>query len=674
MASAASRGQLKLVPPPPGAPDALKQILARPLPPGADPHLARFAERTSTAGALYISTPITTGARLLAWCRANPAGARDDPFGSELRREVMAENIRALGPLRVRIARAAGAQPVIDPTELDEQGWAQADYHRFWIETISRYVSALVLADGWQYSTGCAFEFSAALLAEMPMLDSDLNPMNLGHAADLLTRAIVEIEDAGMSSEGPRSALQTLQWAEPGRREPTVVDRVRLKDDVLADLAVDHNVALFASFSPGEPRVRHFVSRGTDSSPAEIDGAVARLLTESREGRLNVRTFRRDESKSSPFVYGLESGQEVVQTVRAFAAEGLFTIVNETIDVHDGGVSGVRLGGTVEFAPDTTPRGVERADVARMPIALANQLLSTVYGFPVDVPGGACERIEFSVHPQRVGHRGSHVCVWESEAVEEFEVDTVPSWPNDFSRLIGDKAFGLLIAHLLGAPVPRTTVVSRRIAPFSFGEPTATGEWWLRTAPGQQEPGRFTTRRGWVDPFQLMSEEDPGGTRISAVLAQEGIPAVYAGATLPGDDSGDFVEGVRGVGDRFMLGEEAPTAIPGHVVSAVRSTARHLSAVLGPVRVEWVFDGRTVWVVQLHRVGAEPVSALSPGDAQEWVTYDPSDGLDALRELVRHLAESTTGVVVAGRVGITSHVGDLLRKARIPARFGPANR
>ena len=30
---------------------------------------------------------------------------------------------------------------------------------------------------------------------------------------------------------------------------------------------------------------------------------------------------------------------------------GYFTIVNETIDVHDGGVSGVRLGTIVEFAP-----------------------------------------------------------------------------------------------------------------------------------------------------------------------------------------------------------------------------------------------------------------------------------------------------------------------------------
>lgn len=673
MASAASSGRLRLVPPPAEAPDALKQILARPLPAGADEHLARFAERTSADGALYISTPITTGARLLAWCRANPGGPRNDPFGSELRRDVIAENIRALGPLRVRISRVVGSRPVIDPTELDEQGWAQADYHRFWIETIARYVSTLVLADGWQYSTGCAFEFSAALLADMPMLDSDLNPMNQGHAADLLARAIVEIEDAGMSSEGPRSALELLQRIEPGRQTTTVAGPVRLKDDVLADLAAHHNVALFASFSPGEPRVRHLVSRRAGAPPAELDGIVARLLRESREGSLNVRTFRGGESKSSPFVYGLKSVEEVVRTVRAFAAEGLFTIVNETIDVHDGGVSGVRLGGIVEFAPDTTPRGVERADVARMPIALANQLLSTVYGFPVEVPGGARERIEFSVHPQRVGHRGSHVCVWESEAVEEFEVDTVPSWPNDFSRLIGDKAFGLLIAHLLGAPVPRTTVVSRRIAPFSFGEPTATGEWWLRTAPRQQEPGRFSTRRGWVDPFQLMAEEDPDGTRISAVLAQEGVPAVYAGATLPGDDSGDFVEGVQGDGDRFMLGEESPAALPNDVVSAVRSITRQFSALLGPVRVEWVFDGRTPWVVQLHRVGAEPASALSPGEAQEWVTFNPADGLDVLRELVLSLSESTTGVLVVGRVGVTSHVGDLLRKARIPARFGPAN-
>lgn len=673
MGSALPSGRLQLAPPPPATPAGLKKILARPLPPGAEAHLAAFARRGDAANSLYVSTPITTGPRLLAWRRANPKGADSDPFGRELKREVIAENIRALGPLRTHIARGTKSARVIDPTELDEPGWSQADYHRFWIETISRFASTLVLADGWQYSTGCAYEFSAALLAGIPMLDSNLDPVNLGHAADLLRRASRELEHAGLPSEGARSALHVIQALGGGLATPWPADSGRLKDRVLADLASSYNVALFASFSPGEPVIRHFVSRTPDEAPRRLEEAVSRLLAESHEGSLNVRTFRTLESKSSPFVYGLKTEASVVETVRRLAAEGYYTIVNETIDIHDGGISGVRLGGIVEFAPDTTPRGVENADVVRMSVTLANELLTTIYGFPVEVPGSGRERIEFSIHPDRVGYRRSHLCVWEAETVREFEVEATPAWPNDFSRLIGDKSFGLLIAHLAGAPVPHTTVVSRRIAPFSFGERTSSGEWWVRTAPRQQEAGLFTTRRGWADPFDLLAREDPDRSRISAILAQEGVPATYSGATLPREAQDDIVEGVRGAGERFMLGEEPPTALPTEVVSAVRSTLGRLTTALGPVRIEWAFDGRTAWVLQLHRVGAEPPSTLSPGHASTWVEFEPKRGLAALRELVAGLSGSDTGVLVTGRVGVTSHVGDLLRKAGIPARFRPAS-
>ena len=49
------------------------------------------------------------------------------------------------------------------------------------------------------------------------------------------------------------------------------------------------------------------------------------------------------------------------------AGEGYLTIVNETIDIHDGGISGVALAGIVEFAPDDTPRAVEQPGVAALP-------------------------------------------------------------------------------------------------------------------------------------------------------------------------------------------------------------------------------------------------------------------------------------------------------------------
>ena len=59
--------------------------------------------------------------------------------------------------------------------------------------------------------------------------------------------------------------------------------------------------------------------------------------------------------------------------MRTLAADGYFTIVNETVDTADGGVSGVVLGDIMEFAPLDTPRGVEKpgASVFRMTLVYA---------------------------------------------------------------------------------------------------------------------------------------------------------------------------------------------------------------------------------------------------------------------------------------------------------------
>jgi len=43
---------------------------------------------------------------------------------------------------------------------------------------------------------------------------------------------------------------------------------------------------------------------------------------------------------------------QIEALVRNMSAEGLFVIANETVDVSDGGVSGVIQGGVAEFAPD----------------------------------------------------------------------------------------------------------------------------------------------------------------------------------------------------------------------------------------------------------------------------------------------------------------------------------
>jgi hypothetical protein len=451
------------------------------------------------------------------------------------------------------------------------------------------------------------------------------------------------------------------------------VRRVLLKDEVLDQLAELANVAQFVSFAPSEPMVQRFCrlhGHPPNQRFATPEEAVEALLQASESASVNVRSFHAAGSKGGPFKYGLRDRDEALAVVRRYAHAGLYTIVNETLDVEDGGVSGVALGGVVEFAPGDTPRAVEEAGTVALERGAALRLLETVYGFAPELDFKPDERVEFSIHPLVVGVRRRHTIVWEREQVSQVKLSAALVWPNRFSRFIGDKAFGLLVADTLDLPVPATIVVARNVAPFRFGRRTGSAEIWLRTCPKEPVPGKFPTQRGWRDPFALLAEEDPDGDALASVLAQEGVAARWSGAALPGADGTLVVEGVPGFGDEFMLGRRAPATPPAQVVRDVTALAARAAAEVGPARLEWVHDGERAWVLQLHlAAGVSHGGVIHPGEPSRWRSFDPVQGLDSLRSLIAEASAAGEGIVVTGDVGITSHVGDLLRRAAVPARL-----
>lgn len=444
------------------------------------------------------------------------------------------------------------------------------------------------------------------------------------------------------------------------------------KDAILDELAEIANVAQFVSFSPGkDPQLRYARVRGVDVVPRTLKQAVETLMARAADHSVNVRSFDPAQPKANPLKYGLTRPQQVAYWVRRLASQGLYTIVNETIDVKDGGVSGVAFGGIMEFGPGDTPRIVEKAGTASLPLDVGLRLLTMVYGFSPDLDFPTDARVEFSIHPLRRGVRQTHTIIWELERIGDVALGAELAWPNLFSRHIGDKTFGLLVAEAIGLDVPETIVMSRNVAPFRFGKRTGTGERWLRTSPTVQTPGKFTTQRGWIDPFKLMRKEDRTGNLIAAVLDQEGVDARYSGA-LVADPLGRLtIEGVAGYGDSFMKGKAAPERLPDTVIRRVTSVFDTAVHRLGPVRFEWVMDDQSVWVVQLHR-GATASSGrtIYPGTVSVEYPFEVQQGLEALRQLVGRLpAGQNHGVVLIGRVGVTSHFGDILRRARVPSRI-----
>jgi hypothetical protein len=119
-----------------------------------------------------------------------------------------------------------------------------------------------------------------------------------------------------------------------------------------------------------------------------------------------------------------------------------------------------------------------------------------------------------------------------------------------------------------------------------------------------------------------------------------------------------------------MLGERGPEPLPNPVTADLHAAYRLAHAALGPVRFEWVHDGREAWIVQLHRgASATEGRVIFPGDSERWHRFHVADGIGALRELIAGITGSGEGVVLVGRIGVTSHFGDLLRRARIPSRL-----
>ena len=447
------------------------------------------------------------------------------------------------------------------------------------------------------------------------------------------------------------------------------------KDEILDRLAKRGNVAQFVAFNPnslaGVPRQTFSRVAGHDPNELFLNPrqAVEALIAASGERKVNVRSYLPEDPRSREFVYGLASVDEAMSALLRLTAEGLHTIVNETIDISDGGVSGVVQGGAMEFAPDDTPRCVEKPGIASLPFGHGLQLLNTVYGFMPELESYAGERTEFSIHPRARGWRRGHTLIWEHETGVAPALAASSRWPNNFSRMIGDKTFGLLMADSLGAPVPRTLVMARRVAPFSFGRKTGSTEVWTRTCPFEPHPGLYTTVKGWTDPFALLQAEDPEGRVLASVLSQDAINAGHSGAAIINADNGITIEGRRGEGDKFMLGLDRPEPLPAQVIEDVKSLHSRLSATLGPVRLEWVHDGVRAWVVQLHLGATSSTgSTLVPGESTTWVRFPVEAGLAALRKTLECLPEGS-GLVLVGEVGLTSHVADLVRKAGVPARI-----
>lgn len=456
------------------------------------------------------------------------------------------------------------------------------------------------------------------------------------------------------------------------------------------------NVASFISFGPdGKQRFACVRGISPDTNFSDYKHAVEAMYATDYIELVNIRTFLPDKPDGNPFLPGAKHGFSdpavAAEAIADHVKQGYHVIVNENIDPSDGGFSGVAMGDSVEFAACDIPRCVDKEEdvpCAALSRSLTRRLVREVYGFNLVFPFPSTWRVEFSVHPGPSGYFGEKLTIWQAEEmpVGALQPAPPPVWPNRYSIYLSDKAFGLLMADLHDFPVPYTKVFGRVIPPFSFGTEVHSGEGdWIRTCPRQQEPGLYTTKRGYMDPFALMeredppeksedeeNEEDPRKRKIAAIIVQQGIKPGYSGAAITGHDGKAIIEGKAGRGDVFMTGCAPSQDLPRDVASAITSLWFELSKTFGTVRFEWVFDNyrKQPWIIQLHGGKSESVGdIIYPGEAITWHDFKVPGDLEKLRALSKQAQKENAGIRLLGNIGITSHPADILRRDKVPSRL-----
>lgn len=453
---------------------------------------------------------------------------------------------------------------------------------------------------------------------------------------------------------------------------------VFFKDDKLAHIKNMQlgNIAQYISVEPNG-NIKHIQITNHNKKETDLKTLIIALIKSARSNAVNIRSFSPTVMKGNKLIYnkGLNDIDEIMNQVSQNCKEGKFSIINENIDVNDGGVSGVLLGNVIEFSPKDTPKCVDKDGTCLLDKKLGYHVLKTVYGFEPEINFGSEYRVEFSIHPNREGVNQTHTIVWEYELFEDINHSFKITWPNNFSKFIGDKAFGLIIADYLGMNVPFTTVISREVAPFTFGQKTGLIEKWIRTAPIVKESGKYYTGNQWVDPFLLMQKEEEKGDapiNIASILSQDGVDAVYSGGAIISKEA-IVIEGVKGTGDQFMLGETVKREVPKNIKDKLSTTIDKLKSfhdLIGDISIEWVYDGEKVWIVQLNQLNnSGSGNVIVQGKPDRYDQFDVKAGLEALRDAIKSLKNENVGIELIGNVGITSHFGDLLRQSNIPSRI-----
>lgn len=141
----------------------------------------------------YLSGPITGGRRLLEWHEVAGRELAEADYRSAKGAAVVEKNIKEvqLTAKRERDAHRNTIEPGSFEAEFEQ--WGQEDFLRFWEKVIEQHASHVKLMDGWEFSSGCAYELLCARKHGRPTFDMRGVQLTNEAALELLDNALAQI-------------------------------------------------------------------------------------------------------------------------------------------------------------------------------------------------------------------------------------------------------------------------------------------------------------------------------------------------------------------------------------------------------------------------------------------------------------------------------------------------
>ena len=414
---------------------------------------------------------------------------------------------------------------------------------------------------------------------------------------------------------------------------------VPLKDQMLSRLAQHANVAQFVSFGPGpDLPQRHARLRGhrPDHRFAGAADAVGALLALAWSGSVNsaasARGAQRRPVQLRPDPRRRRPGLPCAPAPPTASTRSPTRRSTSTTGASRGSPSAAWS----SSPPGTRPGRWSGPARPPSPTTTPSRCWAPLHGVTPDLEATPGERVEFSVHPLVAGVRQTHTIVWEAERVDPAPLAKPLTWPNRVQpvpRRQGSSACWsptcsrpARAGHDRGRPPGR---------PVRLRPPHRQRGAVDPHLPGRAGPRPVTRPSGAGGTFALLAEEDPSSTAIVSVLAQEGRRGPLVGRRPPRRRRRPAGRGRRpGPARDFMLARAAPATLgAGRRRRAAGRVPRRRRPRPGPLRVG-PRRGRHLGRPAPPGHGGGVRRHSTRGRQSRWRRFDPSLGLERLRELI----------------------------------------